>query len=254
MTMTGDSPARLAEDLKRYFEQLLEDGVEWCPGDPASLERELTVPARARESSASPASGPSRDELRRAYLQLRDEACSCRKCRLAETRRHVVFGEGRMRRGVLFVGEGPGANEDKTGRPFVGRAGGLLDKMLAAIGLTRSDVYITNIVKCRPPGNRDPKPDEIVACWSFLEAQLKLLKPRVIVALGAPAAKTLLETGQGIGRLRGRFHRYEGLPLLPTYHPAYILRSYTPENRRKAYEDLKLLRAFLDGKRSLPGG
>jgi len=171
----------------------------------------------------------------------------CLRCGLGKTRNKAVFGEGEIKRGVMFIGEGPGANEDIQGRPFVGRAGKLLDKILASIGLKRKDVFITNIIKCRPPGNRDPKPDEVIACWPYLEEQIELLKPRVIVTLGSPASKTLLETSQGISRLRGRIHDYQGIPLIPTYHPAYLLRTYTLENRKKVWEDMKLLKNFLEG-------
>ena len=146
----------------------------------------------------------------------------------------------------MFVGEGPGEQEDLSGRPFVGRAGKLLDKMIAAIGLSRDDVYITNIVKCRPPGNRDPKPEEVVACWPYLEKQIAVLSPRVLVALGSPAAKTLLDTDQGISRLRGKVHDFEGTPLIATYHPAFLLRAYTVENRTKAWEDMKLVRETME--------
>ena len=148
---------------------------------------------------------------------------------------------------MLFIGEGPGREEDLSGRPFVGRSGKLLDKILASISLGREDIYITNIVKCRPPGNRDPEPAEVIACWPYLETQIRLLRPRLIVTLGLPAARTLLESTDSLGRLRGRFHEYKGIPLLATYHPAYILRTYTVENRKKAWADIKMVRDFLAG-------
>nr|HPJ72052.1 uracil-DNA glycosylase [bacterium] len=152
MIPPGDNPVRIARDAKAFLLQLEEEGLEW-------------VPSRRRESSRRRSRKLATPSLRDRYLELRDRARACASCRLSETRRNVVFGEGKMGEGVFIIGEGPGATEDATGRPFVGRAGALLDKMLAAVGLSRRDVYITNIVKCRPPGNRDPNPDEIIACW-----------------------------------------------------------------------------------------
>ncbi len=228
MVSSGDSPERLLIDTRRYLEQLREEGEGWVSFRPAPESRE--TPRRP-------------DPPVQADGGLREQVRDCRACRLAQTRRNTVFGEGAMKRGVMLIGEGPGAREDATGRPFVGPAGMLLDKMLAAIGLGREDVFITNIVKCRPPGNRDPERDEVTACWKFLEAQIQLLRPRVIVALGAPASRTLLDTDLPIGKLRGRFHDCGGIPLLPTYHPAYLLRN--PADKRKSWEDLQSLRNFL---------
>ena len=152
----------------------------------------------------------------------------------------------------MFVGEAPGADEDSQGRPFVGRAGKLLDNIIKAMGLERGDVFICNILKCRPPGNRDPRPEEIVSCLPYLQKQLEIIDPEIIVALGAHAAKTLLKTNEAIGRLRGHFHDYYtgvGKPpikLMPTYHPAYLLRSYSPDNRRRVWEDMQKVLAELD--------
>jgi len=184
--------------------------------------------------------------------EIAEQVRKCQKCGLGEIRTNAVPGEGNPNARIVFVGEGPGADEDAQGRPFVGRAGQLLDKIIKACGLKRSDVYICNIIKCRPPGNRDPRPEEIVNCLPFLQAQLELIKPEVIVALGAPAAKTLLNTNKPIGQLRGRFHEYiadfgsKPVKLMPTYHPAYLLRSYSPENRKKVWEDMKKVLVELD--------
>ena len=173
------------------------------------------------------------------------EARECRKCGLGGTRTNAVPGEGSPKTRILFVGEAPGADEDAQGRPFVGRAGQLLDKIIEACGLKREDVFIANILKCRPPENRDPRPDEIVSCLPFLQRQIEILNPEVIVALGAHAARTLLNTNQGIGQLRGEFQEYcngigrPPIKLIATYHPAYLLRSYTPDNRRRVWEDMK---------------
>lgn len=177
---------------------------------------------------------------------IENEVHRCAKCRLAQNRRYAVFGEGVLDPPVLVVGEGPGEEEDKQGRPFVGPAGKLLDKMLAAVDLDRSrNCYISNIVKCRPPMNRDPAPDERETCMPYLERQIRFLRPRVILALGRTAAQTLLKTERGVAALRGSFHDRRGVPLLVTYHPSAVLRDETL--KRPAWEDLKRLRAFLDG-------
>ncbi len=146
----------------------------------------------------------------------------------------------------MFVGEGPGADEDAQGEPFVGRAGKKLDEMIRAIGLARAEVYIANVVKCRPPNNRDPEPDEIETCSPFLVRQIEAIRPKVIVTLGSPATRTLLRTSVGITQLRGTWHSYRGIPVMPTFHPAFLLRQYTTENRRKVFEDLKAARARMD--------
>lgn len=175
---------------------------------------------------------------------VREVALGCPRCRLAETRGRVVFGEGSPDADVLVVGEAPGAEEDRTGRPFVGRAGKLLDLLLASVGLSRESVYICNVLKCRPPGNRNPQPDEVEACSPYLLRQVELVKPRVIAAFGTFAAQTLLGTPTPIGKLRGRVHDYRGLPLVATYHPAALLR--TPAWVRPTWDDLQRLRAVLD--------
>jgi DNA polymerase len=173
------------------------------------------------------------------------EARECRKCDLGSSRTNAVPGEGNPRTRILFVGEAPGADEDVQGRPFVGRAGQLLDKIIEACGLKREEVFIANILKCRPPDNRDPRPEEIINCLPYLQRQIEILNPEVIVALGAHAARTLLNTNRPIGQLRGEFQEYSNgigrppLKLMATYHPAYLLRNYTPDNRRRVWEDMK---------------
>jgi len=164
---------------------------------------------------------------------------NCARCRLSEKRKTVVFGEGDPDARVMFIGEGPGAEEDRTGRPFVGQAGQLLGRMIVAMGFQRGQTYIANVVKCRPPGNRDPKDDEIAACSEFLDRQIELIRPDVIVALGRFAANRLTGTDKPLGALRGRWSHYKGVPLLATYHPAYLLR--TPKDKRKVWSDLKLV-------------
>lgn len=162
----------------------------------------------------------------------------------------IVFGEGNPEAALMFVGEAPGADEDRTGRPFVGRAGEKLEEMLAAIGLSRSEVYIANVVKVRPPENRTPLPDEIARCGPWLRRQIRIIRPRVLVALGSPAAKFLLDTDEGITRLRGRWGRYvDGsidIPVMPTFHPAYVLRNYTIETRKAVWSDLRAAKARID--------
>ena len=182
---------------------------------------------------------------------LRAQVAACRSCRLCETRTQTVFGTGALQSPLMVVGEGPGADEDAQGDPFVGRAGKLLDEMLRSIGRSRLQsepdqaVYIANVVKCRPPGNREPAEDEAESCRPFLEAQLRLVKPKLIVALGRVAAQRLLVTDEPLARLRGPMHRWgpEGTPLIVTYHPAYLLRS--PGEKAKSWEDLKRIHQFL---------
>ena len=168
----------------------------------------------------------------------------CRACSLCNTRTNVVFGTGNENAKLVFVGEAPGADEDQQGKPFVGKAGQKLTQIINAIGLSRDEVYITNVLKCRPPNNRNPLPHEIEACEPYLIAQLGLIKPKVICALGTFAAQTLLRTDQQISKLRGRFHTYQGIRLMPTYHPAYLLRN--PKHKRDVWEDVQKVRIEYD--------
>jgi DNA polymerase len=163
---------------------------------------------------------------------------NCTKCRLCETRTHTVFGEGDPDARVMFIGEGPGANEDQTGRPFVGDAGALLDKMIVAMGLRRDTVFICNLVKCRPPGNREPAPDETATCTPYLMDQVEIVRPAIIVSLGRPASQYLLNSKLPMGRLRGQWHDWRGIAVMPTYHPAYVLRAYTKQTRAAVWSDL----------------
>ena len=178
---------------------------------------------------------------------IREDIGDCTRCKLHEHRTHIVFGEGNPQAKLVFIGEGPGADEDATGRPFVGRAGQLLDKIIAAIGLKREDVYIANVVKCRPPGNRTPERDEVATCEQFLFRQLALIRPKVIVALGSPAFQCLLRTKETITRARGEWREWNGIQVMPTFHPAYLLRS--PDKKREAWADMKMVRDYLN---SLP--
>jgi DNA polymerase len=182
----------------------------------------------------------SREDRLRRLAVLAEEVKSCTRCRLHESRTQTVFSRGSPDVELVFVGEGPGAEEDRLGQPFVGPAGQLLDKMIVAMGYARDDVYIANCVKCRPPKNRKPEPDEIEACAPYLREQLELVAPRVLVALGATGVEGLIGSKMGITRLRGTWKLYRGrVPLMPTFHPAYLLRS--PEKKREVWSDLKLV-------------
>ncbi len=215
------------------------------------------IPAVAA-ASEEPATPGRAQKIALLEAMNQKEVSVCRKCPLCETRSLTVFGEGDVDAAVMFIGEGPGANEDRTGRPFVGRAGQLLDKMIAGMGFTRQQVYIANIVKCRacivgpPVQDRAPNPEEVEACSQYLERQVDIIHPKVIVTLGLPAAKHILQSNSTMGRLRGMWHQWRGIKVMPTYHPAYILRVYshdTPEKvrdvREQVWSDLKKVLAEL---------
>jgi len=224
------------------------------PG-PAAPARAVGEASPVRNAAAPPAAAaplvvPADVEGRRARLSvLADEVRACTRCALHAERTQAVFARGTGSAGVCFVGEGPGADEDAQGYPFVGAAGQLLDKMIAAMGLSRDDVYVCNVVKCRPPKNRKPEPDEMAACRPYLEEQIELIQPQVMVALGATAVQGLLGTTEGITRLRGKWKLYRGrFPVLPTFHPAYLLR--TPGAKREVWDDLQAVLRQMG--RSLP--
>jgi DNA polymerase len=194
---------------------------------------------------------------RAGLRRLEDSIAGCTRCKLSQGRTTIVFGTGDPGARLLFIGEGPGEEEDRQGKPFVGRAGQKLTEMLAAVGITRDEVYICNIVKCRPPGNRNPEPDEIAACTPFLAGQLAAIRPGVIGALGTFAAQYLLRTKEPISRLRGRVHQYPDAPgalVIPTFHPAFILRNPGIEYKRQAFDDLKLIRREYDRVRGVGSG
>jgi len=167
----------------------------------------------------------------------------CKACKLYEKRKNTVFGEGNPHTDLMFIGEAPGADEDRQGRPFVGKAGQLLTRIINAMGLERSDVYIGNVIKCRPPFNRDPEPEEIAACWHFIERQIELIKPKVICTLGRISTKTILMTTESISRLRGKFREYKGIKVLPTFHPSYLLRN--PSAKKQVWDDMQKIMAYL---------
>ncbi len=230
-----------AED-RRLLWRALNDIEDWVSGGARRSRQEPDFEAVQSAAEAGTAAIGTRDPLEAIAERIR----SCGACPLASTRKNAVPGEGSRSPLVVVVGEGPGAEEDESGRPFVGPAGQLLDKMLAAIGLDRrTNCFITNVVKCRPPRNRDPEALERKACLGYLRAQIEALKPRAILCLGRVAVQTLLDTEEGIGSLRGRFRDFEGRPLIATYHPSALLRDESL--KRPAWEDLKKLRDFLAG-------
>jgi DNA polymerase len=205
---------------------------------PSTTKHCTNTPA---DPSPAPAAQPTTavEDTLPNWEQLEQTVASCQRCQLCNTRSQTVFGRGNPQARWMLIGEAPGEQEDKQGLPFVGKAGQLLDNMLAAAGLDRDrDVYIANVLKCRPPGNRNPAPEEILACQNYLQQQIRHVQPTLILALGRFAAQTLLQTEQSIGRLRGQLHQYQGIPLIATYHPAYLLRNLP--DKAKAWQDMVL--------------
>ncbi len=219
-------PARAPPRSPREAPPLPPPGLAWEP--PATTD--LFAPDPIREAASLAA--------------IAELVAACAKCALCEARRHTVPGEGPPDARLLVVGEGPGRTEDETGRPFVGRAGELLTKILAAIDLAREQVFICNVVKCRPPDNRTPQYDEVAACSPYLFRQIELVRPKVILALGAPAAQTLLNNKQSLGAMRNQVHRFRGIPVIVTYHPAALLRN--PNWKKPTWDDVRIARRLLD--------
>lgn len=227
-----DERTLLAGALKSYLEELRDTGVdELNYGTTAAVASALQVPPPATPSFAE------------SLEDIRNELGDCRRCPLCETRKNIVFGVGSSSARVLFVGEAPGRDEDLQGEPFVGEAGQLLTKMIKAMGFERSEVYICNVIKCRPPENRNPHHAEIDSCCPFVQRQIKAIAPKAIVALGTFAAQTLLGSKEPISKLRGHFHKYDGIALMPTFHPAFLLRS--PEKKREVWSDLQQVMKLL---------
>jgi DNA polymerase len=226
----------LIRQTARAVQQQTELGVDTC-----CLQRRLEEVLAFPQARPSPAASVRPQETLEAVYQ---QYCACTKCRLGHRRQRFVFGSGNERADVMFIGEAPGAEEDEQGVPFVGPAGQLLTRILKAIDFTRDEVYIANIVKCRPPNNRDPQPDEIAACAPILSAQIRLVGPKLICALGRIAAQALLGTPASLNRLRGRFHEYQGIKVLVTYHPSALLRN--PAFKRPTWEDVQMLRREYD--------
>ncbi|AJE03814.1 uracil-DNA glycosylase [Geobacter pickeringii] len=228
--------------LRRYLEELKESGVEGLPFAPegAAQAFEAARPPISQPLPAESECAVSAPPQRREILDdIRSDLGDCQRCALGAGRTTLVFGVGNPDARLLFVGEAPGREEDLQGEPFVGEAGQLLTKIIGAMGLAREEVYICNVLKCRPPGNRNPHAEEIEACSSFLLRQVKAIAPEAIIALGTFAAQTLLNTKEPISRLRGTFHDYHGIPLMSTFHPAFLLRN--PERKREVWDDMKLV-------------
>jgi uracil-DNA glycosylase len=219
-------------------------GVDQLPPPPRIAARPVSAPVIDEPvvHRPSPTVHPPMD-LPRGLEELAKQASGCTRCGLSERRGSVVFGDGTGTSGLMLIGEGPGRYEDESGIPFVGKAGKLLDRITAAVGFHRSELYITNIVKCRPPGNRDPRPEEVLACRPYLNRQVEALTPRLVVAVGRPSAQSLLRTELPLSRLRGRVHSLGGIPVVVTYHPAYLLRS--PAQKVRAWEDWRRIRDLL---------
>lgn len=216
----------LVVQLRAHLEYLREIGVEYVAFEDKKVDK---VKAK----------GEALEELWRNYVS------GCTRCRLYEGRTNIVFGEGNPNADLMFIGEGPGRDEDIQGLPFVGRAGQKLNEMILAMGLRRGDVYIGNVVKCRPPENRAPRPDEMRTCMPFLEHQIAIIQPKTICSLGTVATQALLNTGEPISKLRNKFSDYKGIKVMPTYHPAYLLRNYTVKTRSEMWDDLKKVVTFI---------
>jgi len=231
----------VVDQLAGYLEYLRDEGartVECAPSALAAIKR----PLAARPATPVPVAAevPVESPVTSADVNLdaiAAEIAGCTKCGLCESRTKTVPGQGSVRPEILFIGEGPGADEDRQGLAFVGRAGQLLTKMIEAMGFRRDEVFIANVVKCRPPGNRDPQPDEMAACLPYLARQIAVLQPKVIVVMGAIAAKGLLDTTSGITKMRGNWKTFEGIDVMPTFHPSYLLRE--PSKKRETWADLQ---------------
>jgi DNA polymerase len=248
----ADEARELVASARALLEELIEEGVDQFEcADPGAVGRD---PAPARPPREAPRIRPAPSEGGQLGLmgddaswgeeptleEVREALGECTRCRLCEGRTQIVFGDGSPSAELMFIGEGPGAEEDRRGLPFVGRAGELLTQMIEnGIGISRSDSYICNIVKCRPPQNRTPLADEAATCRAFLDGQISAIRPRVLIALGKPAASLLLGRDVAITRIRGTWQEYRGIPLMPTFHPAFVLRQYTSQNRRLVWNDLK---------------
>jgi DNA polymerase len=230
--MSGE--ADILGDARRVVEDLI-----------AFEGRQFILPSEIERTEMAPARGAARRDAGAELEAFRRQICECTACPLGQTRQRFVFGEGNPEADILFVGEAPGAEEDRQGRPFVGAAGQLLTRIIEAIQLRREDVYICNVLKCRPPSNRDPQGDEVASCEPHLQRQIDIVQPRIICALGRHAAHCLLKTSAPMRELRGRLHEYRGIPVLVTYHPAALLRDR--RYKRDTWEDVKRLRREYDG-------
>ncbi len=227
----------IVQDIKSVLEFYQAMGIERLPIQIERKSRRAEEP-KSKEKDFRTSSLPSfktSEEKESALKALRDEIGDCQRCKLSKGRKNIVFGEGSVDAKIIFIGEGPGEDEDIQGRPFVGKAGQLLTKLIEKMGFKREDVYIGNIVKCRPPFNRDPEEDEINACSPFIKKQAEIISPKVIVSLGRISTQTLIGLKIPIGKLRGKFYQFENIPLMPTFHPSYLLRN--PKDKWLVWED-----------------
>ncbi len=235
----ADAPPR-----QGALDEAASSAVESAPAKSAATAQQSSPPSPVVGASGGQGKGKGGDSRAARLALLEERALGCSACKLAAGRKNVVFGSGSAEADLMFIGEGPGAHEDRQGLPFVGPAGELLTKIIGAIGLSREEVYIANMVKCRPPNNRDPEPDELTACRSFLEEQIALVEPKIIVALGRVAAQALLETDRALGKMRGEWFMVQGVETRVTYHPAALLRNAS--FKRPVWEDMQLVRDRLE--------
>jgi DNA polymerase len=240
----ADETLRDLQEHARYLSELTSIGAPRVAAAAKGLKRAAVVtgaPAVAASAvdTASTVAAASSESLE----TIRSFIGDCQRCKLSKGRKNIVFGQGNPSAALMFVGEAPGADEDEQGLAFIGRAGQLLTKIIEAIGLTRDEVFIANVIKCRPPQNRNPEPDEITACQPFLERQIDSIRPKVLVGLGKFGGQWLLKTAEPISKIRGRFGDYKGIKVMPTYHPAFLLRN--PAAKKEVWEDMKAVRAIL---------
>ncbi len=231
----------LQQEQELFGNTLYPEHIQQTKDEPL-LPKKISIPAAATEIKKESSAEPWQAAASLANLQA--QICECKKCELGATRTKFVFGVGNPNAGVLFIGEAPGADEDEQGEPFVGRAGQLLNKIIGAINFKREEVYIANILKCRPPNNRRPLPSEVELCEPYLWKQIELIQPKIILCLGMTAAQTLLKTTESLGAMREKIHRYRGIPLMVTYHPAALLRN--PNWKKPTWEDVQKLRKMYD--------
>ena len=236
----------ILDAVRKALELYTRLGFEYLPVKGRDISRILTggpFAAKVRETGDVPVPGKVREagiddiDKAEALQAVRNEIGDCVRCKLSRSRKHIVFGEGNPDAEIMFIGEGPGREEDMQARPFVGDAGKLLTRLIVNLGLTREGVYITNVVKCRPPNNRNPEEDEIRTCSPFLEKQIEIIRPKVIVCLGKISSQSLLHSRETISRLRGKFASYRDIPVMPTFHPAYLLRN--PKDKWLTWEDMQ---------------
>lgn len=253
----------LARQAQQYVDSLKAAGVDWLPTAPPPPRRPRSAKPHVEpdgtslfEAAVAPTTGvPSADERRHELTVLADRVSTCPRCaELMSTRTQTVFGVGPVDPEILFIGEAPGADEDRLGEPFVGAAGQLLNRILAACGFKREEVYICNVIKCRPPGNRTPTPVEAANCREYLDRQLDLVRPKFICCLGGTAAQHLLGTTASLGKLRGRFHSHNGVPVMCTYHPAFLLPHRQPAKKKDVWEDMQMLLKRMGRPIPKPGG